>query len=220
MRWAPLSLAVAFALLAFGPARAAEEKADAGFVKLFDGKDFAGWSFVLKGKDAKPGTTFTIADGVIVCDGKQPGYIVSDKSLKNYVIKYDWKYARPRDLEDEEKFLGNSGLLVHIQGLPEKGVWPRCLEIQGMNKNHGMLLNVSGAKGTGYKFDAAALKKARKPVGEWNTTEATLQDGKVTVKVNGAEVASGKTDLTEGPIGFQSEGAEIHFRNIRVKELK
>jgi len=26
--------------------------------------------------------------------------------------------------------------------------------------------------------------------------------------------------LTEGLIGFQSEGAEIHFRNIKIKELK
>jgi hypothetical protein len=25
--------------------------------------------------------------------------------------------------------------------------------------------------------------------------------------------------LTEGPIGWQSEGAEIHFRNIRIKKL-
>ena len=30
----------------------------------------------------------------------------------------------------------------------------------------------------------------------------------------------GKSELTEGHIGFQSEGAEIHFRNMRVKEGK
>jgi hypothetical protein len=38
------------------------------------------------------------------------------------------------------------------------------------------------------------------------------------VKVNGVPVSSGKTELTEGPIGRQSEGAEIHFRNIVLKK--
>ena len=26
-------------------------------------------------------------------------------------------------------------------------------------------------------------------------------------------------ELKEGPIGFQSEGAEIHFKNIKIKTL-
>jgi hypothetical protein len=46
------------------------------------------------------------------------------------------------------------------------------------------------------------------------------QDGAITAKINGTEVSSGKGPLTEGMIGFQSEGAEVHFRNIKVKELK
>ena len=65
----------------------------------------------------------------------------------------------------------------------------------------------------------AALDKARNKVGEWNTTEASVKDGFVTSKVNGAAIASGKVDLTEGPFGFQSEGAEIHFKEIKIKVL-
>jgi hypothetical protein len=213
-------LLAAVLLLAGLTAASAEEKKDAGFKPIFDGKDLEGWKVVLGGKESKPAPTFTVKDGALVISGRPNGYCVTDKSFKNYVIKYDWMYVRPRDLEDEEKFTGNSGLLVHIQGLPEKGVWPKCVEIQGMNRNHGQLLNVSGAKGGPYKFDKAALLKVRKPVGQWNTTEATLQDGSITVRVNGAEVASGKCDLTEGPIGFQSEGAELHLKNILVKPLK
>jgi hypothetical protein len=90
-----------------------------------------------------------------------------------------------------------------------------------MNRDHGRLLPVSGARITDNKFDRDAKNKATKTVGEWNTTEILCKaDGTIVAKINGTEVSSGKGDLTEGPIGFQSEGAEIHFRNIKIKELK
>jgi hypothetical protein len=40
------------------------------------------------------------------------------------------------------------------------------------------------------------------------------------VKLNGVPVSEGKTELTSGPIGFQCEGWEVHFRNIKIKETK
>jgi hypothetical protein len=70
------------------------------------------------------------------------------------------------------------------------------------------------------KYDIEARNKATNKVGEWNTTEILCQDGSIMAKINGTEVSSGKGELTEGMIGFQSEGAEVHFRNIKVKELK
>jgi hypothetical protein len=211
---AALAVAALFAIAAD------DKKDDEGFKPLFNGKDFTGWKFQLeaKAKDAKPEDTWSVKDGMIICTGKPNGYFYTEKSFKNYVIRYDWRYKKPDDLKDEEKFLGNSGLLVHITG--EHKVWPKCLEVQGMNRDHAKLIAVSGAKLDGAKFDNETLKKVRKPVGEWNTTEASIQDGSVTAKVNGTEISSGKTDLTEGQIGFQSEGAEIHFRNIKIKELK
>ena len=39
-------------------------------------------------------------------------------------------------------------------------------------------------------------------------------------KINGIQIATGKGNLTEGPIGFQSEGADIDFRNILIRETK
>jgi hypothetical protein len=88
-------------------------------------------------------------------------------------------------------------------------------------KDHGKLFFI-GVKPIGTaKFDEEAHKKAVKPQGEWNTTEVVCAaDGTVTVRINGTEVASGKTELTEGPVGFQSEGSFFHFKNIRVKEMK
>jgi hypothetical protein len=87
-----------------------------------------------------------------------------------------------------------------------------------MNKEHGRIFAIQGATGK-FTFDAAALKKSRNKVGEWNTTEVLCKDGAITSKVNGTEVGTGKGELTEGPFGLQSEGAEIHFKNIKIKVL-
>jgi len=219
----PAILAV---LAGVGAVRLSAAADDDGFISLFNGKDLSGWKTFVGGKaDPDPVTggeastkTFFVKEGAIVVSGSPAGYFYTDKSFKNYVLRFDWRFKRPENLVDDEKFLGNSGLLVHIQ--PPQKVWPRSIEVQGMNKNHGMLLTVSGAKQVGkFTFNGAALKKARKPVGEWNTTEVTTQDGKITAKVNGTPISSGKGDLTEGPFGFQSEGAELYFKNIKIKVI-
>src|SRR5207244_1298479 len=75
-------------------------------------------------------------------------------------------------------------------------------------------------KATESTFDEAAQKKALKESYEWNTTEATVKaDGTIAVKINGVPVSTAKTELTSGPIGFQSEGARIHFKDIKIKML-
>jgi hypothetical protein len=186
-----------------------------GFATLFNGKDLSGWKTLVAGK-ADSGKTFFVRDGVIVVSGSPAGYFYTDKSFKNYVLRFDWRYKRPADLTDEEKFGGNSGLLVHIQ-LPHR-VWPKCVEVQGENRTHGNIFAIEGAKGK-FTFDRKALKKVRNPVGDWNTTEVICRDGAITSKVNGTQVSTGKGDLTEGPFGFQSEGAELHFKNIKIKTL-
>src|SRR5262249_14035493 len=139
----------------------------------------------VKGDDPlkAPTGTWKVEDGVIICTGKPNGYFYENKSRKNYMVKFDWRYKRPDSLQDDEKFTGNSGYLAGITG--EHKVWPKCVEIQGMNKEHGRILALGGFKGK-YTFDAEALKKARKPVGEWNTTEIVIDNGKITSKVNGA----------------------------------
>lgn len=210
-RWIAIAAVALSSLLVAAAAEAGEE----GFVTLFNGKDLSGFKTVPSAD--KAGKTFQVNDGIIVVSGNPNGYFYTDKSYMNYVLVFDWKYKRPANLEDDEKFNGNSGCLVHIQG--DHKVWPKCVEVQGMNKEHGKIFAIGGAKGT-YKFDAKALKEARKKVGEWNTTEITCKDGEITSKVNGAQVATGKGELTEGPIGFQSEGAELYFKNIKIKVLK
>ena len=58
-----------------------------------------------------------------------------------------------------------------------------------------------------------------KPHMEWNSIEIISQDGVITSLLNGAKIAEcGPYEINMGQIGFQSEGTEIHFRKLRIKE--
>src|SRR6266545_1616646 len=141
VRFWPLAAALALGIAGISPVAAGDK--DDGFTALFNGKDMAGFKYVLnvqkkleEGDDPLKASTKTwhVEKGVIICTGKPNGYFYTDKSYKNYVVRYDWMYKRPATLEDDEQFKGNSGLLVHIQ-MPHK-IWPTSLEVQGMNKTH------------------------------------------------------------------------------------
>ncbi len=205
-----LRFGLAAALLASLASHLAIAGDDKGFVDLFNGKDLTGWK-VFPEKAAK---AVTVKDGAVVVAGNPAGYFHTDKSFKNYALTFDWRYQRPGTLVDDKKFSGNSGLLLHIQE-PHK-VWPTSLEVQGANASHGSFIGIN-TKVTNYKYDSAALAKVRNKVGEWNTTEVTVKDGAVVAKVNGAVIGTGSITLKDGPLGFQSEGFEIHFKNIRIK---
>jgi hypothetical protein len=183
----------------------ASPAADDDFVKVFNGKDLAGLKiFPENAKD-----TFKVEGEVLKVSGKPNGYFYTDKSYKNFVLRFDWRYPEKA---------GNSGLLVYIQ-TPHK-VYPRCIEVQGAYGSHGTIFGIQGGKGK-YTDNTEARKKALKKHDEWNTTEVTSVDGKLTAKVNGEVVCEGQTEgLTEGPLGWQSEGAPIEFRNIVIKEMK
>jgi hypothetical protein len=59
-----------------------------------------------------------------------------------------------------------------------------------------------------------------KPLGEWNHYRLESHDGQLTLAVNGAEVTRAfYTHPRKGYICLESEGSEIHFRNIRIQEL-
>jgi Domain of Unknown Function (DUF1080) len=195
-------------------ARAGAADKDTSWTALFNGRDLTGWAVVFKDADkgADPAKTFAVKDAVLIVSGKPTCYIQTEKGYSNYVLSFEWRFPEGSAPKSD------SGCLVHIQ--PPPVVMPRCVQVQGRYEDHGKLLLPDGGPGE-QTFDADGQKKALKAMGEWNTTEVTCKaDGSIVVKLNGAQVARGKTALTQGPIGFQCEGYEVHFRNMRIKELK
>ena len=59
------------------------------------------------------------------------------------------------------------------------------------------------------------------PPEEWNGLEIVSQDGVRTASLNGKKLSqSGPYEVRQGLIGLQSEGKEIHWRKVRIKESK
>jgi hypothetical protein len=187
-----------------------------GEVRLFNGKDLQGWTACLpEGK--KMEDVWSVADGILICKGQPIGYVRTAADYTNYVLKLEWRF------NPITQQAGNSGVLLRILG-PDK-VWPRCIEAQLESGNAGDFWNIDEFP---MKADPARtqgrntkkLRGAERPVGEWNEYEIIVDHGTVTLDVNG-EVLNEASEVLETPgkIGLQSEGAEIHFRNIRLAPI-
>jgi len=182
---------------------------------LFNGRDLTGWTAHLA-DGGEPEKVWSIADGVLVCGGKPAGYIRTDGLHENFVLKLDWRWP-------EGKAPGNSGVLLRKVG--DDKVWPKSVEAQLHSGSAGDFWCIDEFP---MRTDPARLngRNTRRthtnenPIGQWNHYEIVVDGDRVTLLVNG-EVLNEAWDVEEvpGSICLQSEGAEIHFRNIRLAPI-
>jgi hypothetical protein len=209
------------ATAAFGVlAQARADEKDA--ITLFNGRDLEGWTAVLADENAKPEDVWSVVDGVLVCKGEPRGYLRTVREdFHDYLLTLEWRFpARTKG--------GNSGVLVHATTPRALGIWPKSMEAQ---LNHGHAGDI-WVIGTTCKIENAAERvkdrrhlnltdDSEKPIGEWNKYEIECNGDNLTIKVNGVLVNHVTAcSVTKGAIALQSEGAQIHFRNIRLAPLK
>ncbi len=195
---------------------------DADFKPLFNGKDLSGWTQV----NCAP-ETFTVKEGEIVCTGTPLGVLRSDKTYANFVLELEWRHMKADS---------NSGLFIWSDPLPIRGsCFTRSVEVQIMDgrsgdgfTSDGDVFPIQGAHlmpETGQfkgQQDRYALPEGKfmNPSPQWNHYRVTCQDGAVTLNVNGHDVTKGDhASPASGYLCLESEGSEIHFRNIKIKEL-
>ncbi len=188
-----------------------------GEMKLFNGRDTDGWNTFFV-NDAAGDDTFVADNGVLVCKGQPIGYIQSNDTYTNYVLKLQWRF-------DPAKGAGNSGVL--LRKIEEDKVWPRSVEAQLHSGNAGDFWNIGEfpMKTVDSRTRGRNTKKrhdgAEKPLGEWNEYEIVVDGGEITLYVNGEKLNHAwDVKETPGTICLQSEGAAIHFRNIRLAPIK
>lgn len=213
------------AVLLFSVPAAAGDK---DWTKLFNGKDLSGWKVFLdpRKKDAKAEDVWQVKEGVIVCQGHVFGYIITDKEYDNYVLTLKWRWGKKLP----EKGTPNSGVFVHVTG-PDK-IWPKSVEAQLMSGHAGDFWLVDGfklkvdpkrqdPKVDRHYFRLETTKPVENPVGEWNTYLITCKGDNVRLEINGQFVNEGTmAELSRGKILLQSEGAEIHFKDVMIKSMK
>lgn len=186
---------------------------------LFNGKDFSGWSFDNIDPKVEAGTVWSVRDGILVCQGRPPGVIRSDKEFSNYELNLEWRWAP--DTKPE-----NSGVLIHASTPREAFVWPKSIEVQ-LAAGHagdfwmiGEKVTVAGSEAQGRRWVKKAAS-AEKPPGEWNRMRIRCEGAKVMVWVNGTLMNEGTgLSATRGAICLQCEGGEIHFRKIELTPIE
>jgi hypothetical protein len=197
------------------------------FRDLFNGKDLTGWVNVNTDKD-----TWTVKDGLLVCSGKPLGVMRSEKQYENFILHIEWRHMQAG---------GNSGVFLWSDAKPRPNRLPSGLEVQMLELEwptlnpekdgkprplayvHGELFGVGDLKITPENPRGArsmSLENRCKGKGEWNVYDVVAVDGNVKLSVNGKFVNGvTKSNFKKGYVCLESEGAEIHFRNIRILEL-
>ncbi len=221
-----LTVAVTFTLILSSMDQAFAQSEN-GFPSLFNGKDLTGWVDVNTSPD-----TWAARDGLLVCSGKPIGVMRSEKQYENFILHIEWRHMQAG---------GNSGVFVWSAGaVPEgrrlpKGMEVQMLELDWVNihkrngkPNHigyisGELFGAGGLEATpdnprGRRSMSRELRCKGK--GEWNVYDVVCVDGTVKLSINGKFVNSIRnSSVRKGYLCLESEGAEIHFRNIRILEL-
>ena len=196
------------------------------WVDLFNGKDLTGWVDV----NTSP-ATWSVKDGLLICKGKPIGVMRSEKQYENFLLHVEWRHMEPG---------GNSGIFAWSDALPFGNRLPKGLEIQMLELDwvklhtrkgkvppiayvHGELFGAGGLKA---KPDnprgsrSKSLENRCKGKGEWNTYDVVCVDGVVKLSVNGKFVNGiSQVQWKKGYLCLESEGAEIHFRNLKIMEL-
>jgi len=197
------------------------------FKSLFNGKDLSGWIPVNTAPD-----TWSVRDGLLVCSGHPIGVMRSEKQYENFILHIEWKHTEPG---------GNSGVFVwsNAQPVPEKrlpdGVEVQMLELDWVNLNtrdgkkppiayvHGELFGVNGVEtepDNPRGRRSKSIENRAKGRGEWNVYDVVAVDGVIKLAVNGKFVNGiSRSTQKKGYLCLESEGAEIHFRNIQILEL-
>jgi len=194
-----------------------------GFVPLFNGHDLKGWV----NANCAP-ETWSVRDGMIHCTGHPTGAMRTARQYENFIIEVDWRFL---DVG------GNSG--VFIWGTPisapavpflrgiEVQVLDNGFNVPGKNQwytTHGDVFPIHGAtmKPFGrHNGDRSFPSEERsKSSPEWNHYRVVCTNGVIRLHVNGKEVSGGEEcNYRKGYLALESEGAQVEFKNVRIKEL-
>jgi hypothetical protein len=197
------------------------------FQNLFNGKDLSGWTNINTDPD-----TWAWRDGKVVTTGKPIGVMCTTQMYENFLLHVEWMHLEAG---------GNSGVFLWSNADPSPknrlpdGVEVQMLDLEWVKLNardgveppiayvHGEVFGVGGTKivpdnPRGERSSSVENRVVGK--GQWNTYDVVAVDGTVKLSVNGKFVNGiSKSARKKGYLCLEAEGAEIHFRNVRLLEL-
>lgn len=225
----------------------AQEEKD-GWKLLWDGKTSKGWRGAKS--DAFPNKGWSMKDGVLTVhasgggESEHGGDIVTTKAYKNFELELDFNFTKGANsgikyFVDTELNKGKgSAIGCEFQILDDK-VHPDAKKGTNGNRTIGSLYDL-------IKADSRLHVHGLKPVkyvnsGKWNRARIVVNGSKVAHYLNGCKVVEYERgtqqwkalvayskyknwpnfgEAKEGLILLQDHGDEVHFKTIKIKELK
>lgn len=200
LRFAPVGvgcLCIAIQFVSGAMATHAAEP-EAGFVSLFNGRDFTGWRFVGKEGEVTDPPNWKVADGAIQLSGGGTPHLSTAREYANFEMRFEWRGMKERY---------NSGFYIR------SGQKLGSNQINLAKGAEGKLMsNVKGGD---------PVPQLQKPSGEWNEWRIVVQGEKAEFFCNDKQAWSVTgVKPAQGYLGFQAEGAPVEFRNLRIREIK
>jgi len=172
----------------------------------------------------QPTQAFDFSGDMIRMYGDSNGYLMSEKSYKNFELSLEYRWNTEEKFKTKNK--KNSGVMYNIPtDYPDK-IWPKGIQFQIKENTTGdfIFLDQVTAKVNGKWVEpgasvtSAKFSENEKPYGEWNTIVIKSINGKITQYLNEKLVNEcTESSSTEGRISLNYEGAPIDFKNITIK---
>lgn len=171
--------------------------------------------------------------------GEVYGGLTTLREYADYHLSMEFKWGEDK-FEPRLDAKRDSGLLYHCKGNHGSfwNVWKSCLELQvqetdcgdffGLSGVTAQIQSVGGVFSPGGALASGNIKKSQdfeNPNGEWNTIEVITVGDKSMHFVNGNLVNALENTkyngaiLNDGQIQIQSEGAEVYYRNMRIRSV-
>jgi hypothetical protein len=186
-------------------------------VNLLPNEGLDGWTRIpipaVSGLNPKLQWRVDTAEQALICSGDGGHeWLRSNREFGDFELSVDWRFT-PRQ-GGEVKY--NSGIGVRLSRYGE--IWHQAQT----GPTGGFLFGSTFTEGLFRNFNLLKeMKENRvKPAGEWNHYDIRAVGDRITLAVNGAVVSEvAGAGLRRGYIGFEAEGYEIAFKNIRLKTL-
>jgi hypothetical protein len=193
-----------------------------GFTPLFDGATLDGWQ---GGKEG-----YVVKEGSIVSQPQGSRNLATIKEYGDFHLKFEFKLTPG----------ANNGIGIRVPDEVEgKRLDPAhdAIEIQIIDDAHERYASIKDWQRHGSVYGIVAAKTGHlKPAGEWNSEEIIARGKHIQVILNGQTIVDadiekavqngtldGKAHVgakrDRGHICFCGHGAEVWFRNLRIKEL-
>ena len=198
------------------PTQPSGEAVEPGFVSIFNGRTFDGWTGAVDG--------YEIRDGAIVCKAGSGGTLYTRATYRDFVVRLEVRLPAG----------GNNGLAIRYPGEGDPA-YAGMTELQVLDDPDPRYASIDPRQAFGSAYGMVAATRGHlKPVGQWNEEEVTVRGSTIKVVLNGAVILDtdlstvttfladsphpGK-DRTEGHFGFAGHNDPVAFRRIRIREI-